>query len=68
MQAANKGPLRNLGLAYIPVILGFYGVAIALISAYTIDRAKHAANLEILRLRADDAAAAGLGEIAPKRL
>jgi glycoside/pentoside/hexuronide:cation symporter, GPH family len=49
--------LRNLGLAYIPVILGFYGVAIALISAYTIDRDKHAANLETLRLRAGPEAA-----------
>lgn len=63
--------LRDLGLIYIPVILGFYGVAIALISAYTIDRDKHAANLETLRLRAGEAAAAeagpglGSGEISP---
>jgi GPH family glycoside/pentoside/hexuronide:cation symporter len=63
--------LHSLGLAYIPVILGFYGVAIALISAYTIDRDKHAENLETLRLRASEAAAAeagpgiGSGEVAP---
>lgn len=65
--------LRNLGLAYIPVILGFYGVAIALISTYTIDRAKHAENLEHLRLRAGEQAAAeagpgiGSGEIVPEK-
>jgi Na+/melibiose symporter-like transporter len=53
--------LRNLGLAYIPVILGFYGVAIGLISTYTIDRAKHAANLDHLRVRAMEQAAAEAG-------
>jgi len=47
--------LRNLGLVYIPVILGFYGVAIALISTYSLNRAKHAANLETLRARAESA-------------
>lgn len=53
--------LRNLGLAYIPVILGFYGVAIGLISTYSIDRAKHAENLDHLRARAMEQAAAEAG-------
>lgn len=53
--------LRNLGLAYIPVILGFYAVAIGLIATYSINRAKHAENLEHLKARALEQAAAEAG-------
>ena len=44
--------LRNLGLAYIPVVIFLYGVTVALVSAYSINRVKHAENLEQLRMRA----------------
>lgn len=67
--------LRNLGLIYIPMIVGFYAVGIGLISAYTINRRKHLENLETLRARdaAGEQAAAeagpgiGSGEIAPEK-
>jgi Na+/melibiose symporter-like transporter len=65
--------LRNLGLAYIPLIVGFYSLAIALISTYTITRERHMENLERLRERAGEQAAAeagpgiGSGEIAPEK-
>jgi Na+/melibiose symporter-like transporter len=44
--------LRNLGLAYIPMIVGFYAVGIALISTYTITRQRHLENLAQLEQRA----------------
>ncbi len=55
--------LRNLGLAYIPMIVGFYAVGIGLISAYTINRKKHLENLEVLKARdaAGEVAAAEAG-------
>jgi glycoside/pentoside/hexuronide:cation symporter, GPH family len=53
--------LRNMGLAYIPTIVGFYGVAICLISLYTITRRRHEENLERLRERAAEQAAAEAG-------
>lgn len=43
--------LRTLGMAYIPLIVGLYGVAVALLFAYNIDRSKHDANLATLRDR-----------------
>lgn len=49
--------LRNLGLAYIPMIVGFYAVGIALISTYTINRERHMENLARLEARAVGAAA-----------
>ena len=67
--------LRNLGLAYIPMIVGFYAVGIGLISTYTINRKKHLENLATLQARdaAGEAAAAeagpgvGSGEIAQEK-
>ncbi|WP_337187358.1 MFS transporter [Phenylobacterium sp.] len=65
--------LTNLGLAYIPMIVGFYAVAILAIVAYGIDRRKHDANLEALRARVGEQAAAeagpgiGSGELPPTR-
>ena len=67
--------LRNLGLAYIPMIVGFYAIGIALISTYTINRKRHMENLETLKARdaAGEAAAAeagpgiGSGEIAVEK-
>jgi Na+/melibiose symporter-like transporter len=65
--------LTNLGLAYIPIIVGFYAVAIIAIMTYGISRSKHEANLDQLRLRAGEQAAAeagpgiGSGEVAPDR-
>jgi hypothetical protein len=38
-------------MAYIPLIVGLYGVAVALLFAYNIDRSKHDANLATLRDR-----------------
>lgn len=43
--------LRDLGLAYIPMIVGFYAIGIALISTYSINRGRHMENLEKLRAR-----------------
>jgi Na+/melibiose symporter-like transporter len=43
--------LRTLGMANIPLIVGLYGVAVALLFAYNIDRSKHDANLATLRDR-----------------
>ena len=67
--------LRNLGLAYIPMIVGFYAVGIGLISTYTNNRKKHLENLATLQARdaAGEAAAAeagpgvGSGEIAQEK-
>jgi glycoside/pentoside/hexuronide:cation symporter, GPH family len=53
--------LRNLGLAYIPMIVGFYAIGIALISTYTINRQKHFENLETIKTRAGEQAAAEAG-------
>ncbi|MDZ4369930.1 MAG: MFS transporter [Phenylobacterium sp.] len=53
--------LTNLGLVYIPVIVGFYAIAIGAVTAYSINRKKHDANLESLRLRAGEQAAAEAG-------
>jgi GPH family glycoside/pentoside/hexuronide:cation symporter len=43
--------LTNLGLTYIPTIVGLQGVAILLLFAFNINRRKHEANLETLRSR-----------------
>jgi Na+/melibiose symporter-like transporter len=67
--------LRNLGLAYIPMIVGFYAIGIALISAYSINRERHMENLAALEARdapGEQAAAQagpgiGSGETAPER-
>jgi len=53
--------LRDLGLAYIPMIVGFYAVGIALISTYTINRKRHMENLETIKTRAGEQAAAEAG-------
>jgi Na+/melibiose symporter-like transporter len=65
--------LRNLGLAYIPMIVGFYAIGIALISTYSINREKHLENLQKIEARAGEQAAAeagpgiGSGEVAPEK-
>jgi Na+/melibiose symporter-like transporter len=41
--------LRNLAIAYIPVVVVLFGLSIACISFYRIGRAAHNANLELLR-------------------
>ncbi len=43
--------VRNLGLAYAPTIAVLYLIALAFLSAYPIDRARHEANLRTLRGR-----------------
>jgi len=53
--------LRNLGLAYIPTIVGLYGIAIGLLFTYNISRTKHQANLDKLAERAAEQAAAEAG-------
>lgn len=53
--------LQGLGLAYIPTIVGLYGVAIALLLTYSINRARHEANLDTLAARAAEQAAAEAG-------
>ena len=45
--------LTDLGMAYIPMILGLYGIAIGLLFFYNIDRKKHEANLSHLRAVAE---------------
>lgn len=45
--------LNGLGLAYIPIITGLYGIAIGLLFFYNIDRKKHEANLDHLRAKAE---------------
>lgn len=65
--------LQGLGLAYIPMIVGLYGVAILLLLSYGITRQRHEANLAILSARAGEQAAAeagpgiGSGEIPVRR-
>ena len=49
--------LRSLGLAYIPMIVGFYAIGILLISTYSINRKRHMENLERLQERAAGVAA-----------
>lgn len=64
--------LRSLGLAYIPTIVGLYGIAIACLCAYGINRARHEENLRTIAQRAVKAAAdeagpgIGSGEAAPE--
>lgn len=64
--------LRSLGLAYIPTIVGLYGIAIACLCAYGINRARHEENLRTIAERAVKAAAdeagpgIGSGEAAPE--
>ncbi len=41
--------LTGLGMAYIPMIVGLYGIAIGLLFFYNIDRKRHEANLSHLR-------------------
>jgi biopolymer transport protein ExbB/TolQ len=41
--------LRSLGLAYVPTILGLYGVAIAALCLFNISRQRHEENLTKLR-------------------
>ncbi len=53
--------LQNLGLAYIPTIVGLYGIAIGLLLTYGISRARHEENLNILAARAAEQAAAEAG-------
>ena len=45
--------LTGLGMAYIPMIVGLYGIAIGLLFFYNIDRKRHEANLDLLRARED---------------
>ena len=45
--------LTGLGMAYIPMIVGLYGIAIRLLFFYNIDRKRHEANLDLLRARED---------------
>lgn len=67
--------LRNMGLAYIPMIVGFYAIGIVLISLYTINRQRHMDNLEKLQARdapgemaaAEAGPGIGSGEIAPEK-
>ncbi|RAK67589.1 MFS transporter [Phenylobacterium kunshanense] len=53
--------LYSLGLAYIPIIVGLYGIAIGLLFTYNITRERHEANLEKLRASATEQAAAEAG-------
>ena len=53
--------LRDLGLAYIPMIAGLYGIAIALLLTYGITRKRHEANLAVIAARAGEQAAAEAG-------
>lgn len=41
--------LRTLSLVYVPTMIAFYIVSITLLTLYTIDRKRHAANLAALR-------------------
>lgn len=67
--------LRNMGLAYIPLLVSFYAVGILLISTYTINRKRHMENLEKLQARdapgemaaAEAGPGIGSGEIAPEK-
>lgn len=45
--------LTGLGMAYIPTIVGLYGIAIGLLCFYNIDRRRHEANLSHLRAVAE---------------
>lgn len=45
--------LTGLGMAYIPMIVGLYGIAIGLLFFYNIDRTRHEANLSHLRAVAE---------------
>jgi len=53
--------LQGLGMAYIPTVVGLYGVAIALLLTYSINRARHDENLGKLAARAAEQAAAEAG-------
>jgi glycoside/pentoside/hexuronide:cation symporter, GPH family len=53
--------LHDLGLAYIPTVVGLYGVAIALLLTYSINRARHDENLGKLAARAAEQGAAEAG-------
>jgi Na+/melibiose symporter-like transporter len=44
----DPGVVRMLGLAYVPIIVTVYLVALAFLSAYRIDQARHEANLRAL--------------------
>ena len=45
--------LRNLGLAYIPTVVGLYGLAILCLMFFNINRARHDENLQTLAEGAD---------------
>lgn len=49
--ALDAAVVRNLGLVYAPALMILYGLAILALSAYTITRSQHAANLAALRER-----------------
>ncbi|MBJ7411800.1 MAG: MFS transporter [Phenylobacterium sp.] len=53
--------LQNLGLAYIPTIVGLYGIAIGLLLTYNINQKRHDENLAKLADRAAEQAAAEAG-------
>jgi Na+/melibiose symporter-like transporter len=46
-----QGALDSLAIVYAVVLFGFYGVAAIILSAYTITRARHSANLDQLAAR-----------------
>ena len=53
--AVPEATLASLALHYVPAVAVLYAAAIAAVSLFQITRAKHEANLEILRARQADA-------------
>lgn len=48
--AVDPDIIRNLALVYMPVIIGFYGLAVIVLQFYNITREKHEENVRQLRL------------------
>lgn len=58
--AVDPEVVRGLGLAYVPILLFFYGAGIVFLAAYRISRESHAENLRRLAVKAEGA------EVAPQ--
>ncbi len=54
--------IRNLGLVYVPLVLGIYLIAVILLSRYKIDHQRHEDNLALLRDRARGIRSVSAGE------